>query len=216
MAQYSTRTYSWQDFIDDSVTWGDTNAWVSWTGNGTTIDGSTGFADLVFTGSTIDLGAVTTFLPIATADSTGTHSIAIQSSVLGDFSDAVTESVGAVTTRYVRFVTTVVNASAPAALNAFTSQLITDTQTETFVDLSVSASGTTLPISKNYSSIIGITYSAPHNREVILTDDTATAPVVTSYDIDTWGKVATATTATITIKGYPPVTTDSDGNIVIG
>ena len=59
MALYSTRTYDWQDLADDSVTWGD---WLEWTGNGTTINGSTGFDDLVYTTDARDLGSITTFI----------------------------------------------------------------------------------------------------------------------------------------------------------
>ena len=54
MAEFSIRTFDWQDLADDSVTWAD---WVEWTGNGTTINGSTGFDNLVVESGEIDLGS---------------------------------------------------------------------------------------------------------------------------------------------------------------
>ncbi len=43
----------------------------------------------------------------------------------------------------------------------------------------------------------------------------SSAPVVTAYNMDTWGKIAVATTATITLTGMPSITTDSVGNVVL-
>lgn len=234
MALYSIRTFDWQDLADETVAsiYMDTDyvdagyvtatapigwqEWTEWSGNGTTIDGSTGYDDLVYTGDTIDLGVSRTFYPTASVNSNGTSvSIAVQTSVLGDFTDAVTETLGAITGRYVRFVVTITNASATAQLDQFQSELFFDTIQETFDNLSISASGTTLPIARNYSSILGINYTGPHKFEVILTDNTASAPVVTSYDLDTWGKVASATTADVTVHGFPQVSADSNGNIVV-
>lgn len=233
MALYSIRTFDWQDLADETVAsiYMDTDyvdagyveatqpigwqEWTEWSGNGTTIDGSTGYDDLVYTGDTEDLGVSRTFYPTANAISNGTSvSIAIQTSADG-VSGWSTQTLGAITGRYVRFVVTVTNATETARLDSFQAELFFDTIQETFDNLSISASGTTLPIARNYSSILGINYTGPHKFEVILTDNTASAPVVTSYDLDTWGKVASATTADVTVHGFPQVSADSNGNIVV-
>jgi len=232
MSIYSTRTYDWQDLADESVAedyivtdYYDTGytlttsalgweEWTEWTGNGVTIDGSTGFDDLVYTGDVQDLGVERTFYFTATASSNGTHSIAIQKSADGS-SGWTTQSLGAVTARYIRFVVTVVNASVTAALDSFRAELFFEPIVETFNDFAVGATATTLPIARSYSSILSVDYAAPHNREVVLTDTTASAPKVIGYDLDTWGKVATATTATITLKGFPTLSADANGNIAV-
>jgi len=230
MAQYSTRTYTWQDLADESVVenyldtdYVDTDyfsntyplgweEWLEWTGNGTTIDGSTGFDDLVYTDTVVDFGVSRTFYPIAFARSNGTHSIAIQTSADGS-TGWTTQSLGAITARYVRVQVTVVNATETARLDQLEYRFESDPISETFYGLSVSDSGTALPIARNYSSILGIRYDAPQNFQVVLTDTTASAPEVTSYDLDTWGKIATSTTANVTVIGYPSIAADAQGNI---
>lgn len=214
MALTQNRTYTWQDLIDDSVTWSDTNPWVEWTGNGTTIDGSTGYADLVYTTSVQDLGVTRTFFPTCSALTNGTHSIAVETSANGT-TGWTAQTLGAITARYVRFVITVTNATETASLSSFETELFFDPIEETFNAFSVGATNTALPIAKNYSSILGIRYDAPANFQVVLTDTTASAPGVTSYDLDTWGKIASATTANVTVIGFPNVSADSNGNIVI-
>jgi len=72
-----------------------------------------------------------------------------------------------------------------------------------------------LPIRRTYGQLQGVTAHAPQNQQVILTDTTVTAPQVTNFNLDTWGKVAAATTATVTLTGYPAVSADSNGNIVV-
>lgn len=232
MALYSTRTYQWQDLADESVAedylvtdyvasdYFSTTAplgweeWTEWTGNGVTIDGSTGFDDLVYTGDTQDLGVERTFYFTATALSNGTHSIAIQKSADGS-TGWTTQSLGAITARYIRFVVTVVNASATARLDSFSAELFFDPIIETFNSFSVGATNTSLPIARNYSSIVGMSYDAPQNFQVVLSDTTASDPKVISYDLDTWGKVATSTTANITLRGFPQMAADSNGNIIV-
>ncbi len=233
MSEFSIRTYTWQDLADETVGSlymdagyvdagyaSETQAigwqeWIEWTGNGTTIDGSTGFADLVYTSPVEDLGVSRTFYPTASVRSNGTGvTIAVQISADGSTGWS-TQTLGAMTGRYIRFVVTVVNASATARLDEFEGEFFFDFIQETFDNLSISASGTTLPIANTYSGILGIRYDAPINRQVVLTDVTKTAPKVISYDMDTWGRVATATTANVTVIGFPNVAADSFGNIGI-
>lgn len=211
MAQYSTRTYSWQDLADDSVTWAD---WLEWTGNGTTIDGSTGYDNLVANSDVIDLGSSKTIVPLATVRSNGTSvSIAVQTSPDGSTSWA-TQTLGAITGRYFRFQITVVNASETARLDQIDAALVGDPISETLNAVSIGSTETALSPTFNYSKILGISYDAPKDVQVVLTDNTASAPAVSAYDLDTWGKVLTSTTANITIFGLQSVTTDSNGNIV--
>tara|TARA_R110000737_G_scaffold213494_1_gene230581 strand:- start:585 stop:1232 length:648 start_codon:yes stop_codon:yes gene_type:complete len=214
MALVSTRTYDWQDLADDSVTWGDTNAWLEWTGNGTTINGSTGFDDLVHTSAVFDLGTSVTFYPVITAEATGTVTIKLLTSL--DGIEPYTEVTPAVlTARYVKTKVTVANATATAELSSLESEFFTDALTETIVGLSIGATETTLPIRRVYGLVQGVSYNAPQNMEIILTDANTSAPKVTNYNLDTWGKVATATTATVTVEGYPAVSADSNGNIIV-
>ena len=213
MAEVSTRTYDWQDLADDSVTWGGTNSWVQWTGNGTTINGSTGFADLVFTSSANDFGVSRLFYALVGAESIGTHTIKL---LISDDNVSYTEvTPNSHTARYVKVKITVVNASVTAELTSFDAQFYFDPIVEIFDDLSISASGTTLPKARTYGSLTGISSSSAKNIQVVLTDETASAPVVTAFNMDTWGRVATATTATVTLTGMPGITTDSLGNIVV-
>ena len=210
MAQTSTRTYDWQDLADDSVTWAD---WLQWTGNGTTINGSTGFDDLVYTSGAKDFGVSRLFYALVDAQSVGTHSIKL---LISDDDVTYTEvTPNSHTARYVKVKITVANALASAQLTSFDAQFYFDPISESFDDLSISASGTTLPIAQTYGNVTGITGSSARNIQVVLTDETASAPVVTAYDMDTWGKIAVATTATITVTGMPSITTDSVGNVVL-
>lgn len=211
MSQYSTRTYDWQDLADDSVTWAD---WVEWTGNGTTINGSTGYDDLVYTSAAKDFGVSRLFYGLVNVRSNGTSNTV--KFLISDDDVTYTEvTPSAHTARYVKVKITVTNATATATLDSFDAQFYFEPISETFNDLSISSSGTTLPIARTYGTLAGITASTAQNIQAVLTDDTATAPVVTCYDMDTWGKVATATTATITLTGMPSVTSDSLGNIVL-
>ena len=209
MALVSTRTYTWAQLASSSVTWADFD---EWTGNGTTISGaSTDFAPLIYTTDEIDNGVSRTFYPTVVAVSNGSHAIVVQTSP--NNTDWTTVSLGAISARYVRFIVTVTNGSATASLTSVESELFFNTIQETFFNLSVGATATTLPISNTYSNILGIRYDAPHHFEVVLTDTTKTAPKVISYDLDTWGKIASATTANITVIGFPNVAVDSFGNI---
>jgi hypothetical protein len=208
MALYSTRTYDWQDLADDSVTWGD---WLEWTGNGTTINGSTGFDDLVHTTAANDLGSVTTFYPETAVDALGTVTVKY---LVSDDDVSYTEySPVVLTGRYVKVKVTIANATTTAELYRIESNYFTDPASETFKDLSISSSGTTLPIARTFGSLAGITASTSANIQAVLTDTTPTAPVVTCYDMDTWGKIAVNTTATITLTGYPSIAADSNGNV---
>ena len=208
MALYSTRTYDWQDLADDGVTWAD---WVEWTGNGTTINGSTGYDDLVYTTDARDLGSITTFYPETGVDALGTVTVKY---LVSDDNVTYTEySPGVFTGRYVKTKVTVANATTTAELYRIESNYFTDPVSETFKDLSISSSGTTLPIARTFGSLAGITASTPVHIQAVLTDTTPTAPVVTCYDNDTWGRVAVNTTATITLTGYPSIAVDSNGNV---
>ena len=208
MALYSIRTYDWQDLADDAVTWAD---WVEWTGNGTTINGSTGYDDLVYTSDAKDLGSITTFYPQTVVDALGTVTVKY---LVSDDDVTYTEySPGVLTGRYVKTKVTVVNATTTAELYRITSNYFTDPVSETFKDLSISSSGTTLPIARTFGSLAGITASTSANIQAVLTDTTPSAPVVTCYDMDTWGKIAVNTTATITLIGYPSIAVDSNGNV---
>ena len=210
MALYSTRTYSWQDLADNTVTWADFS---EWTGNGVDIGGDTGYDDLVYTTSAYDFGAVKTFYPTTIVDALGTVTVTY---LISDDDASYTEySPGIYTARYVKTKVTVVNATTTAELFSIESDYFTDTISETFYNLSISSSGTTLPITRALGQLAGITTSTPQNIQAVLTDDTATAPVVTTYDMDTWGKVAVNATATITLIGYPDVTSDANGNVVV-
>tara|TARA_R100000231_G_scaffold127210_2_gene97962 strand:+ start:34 stop:678 length:645 start_codon:yes stop_codon:yes gene_type:complete len=212
MALVSTRTFTWADLGTSSVTWNDTNPWTQWTGNGTTIGGSTGFADLVHTSSAFDFGSTVTFYPNVAVEAVGTVTVKLLTS---DDNVSYTEITPAVATaRYVKTKVTVANGSATAQLNSLSSEFFTDPITETFVNFSIGATATTLPIRRTYGLIQGVTAHAPANQQVILTDTTVTAPQVTNFNLDTWGKVAAATTATVTLVGYPAVSADSNGNIV--
>ena len=108
-----------------------------------------------------------------------------------------------------------VNAAATAQLLSIESDFFTDPISESIVNLSIGATETALPIRRSYGLVQGVTYVAPQNMQVILTDTSTSAPKVTNYNLDTWGKVATATTATVTVIGYPAVSADSNGNIVV-
>ena len=212
MALVSTRTYDWQDLADDSVTWA---TLLEWTGNGTTINGSTGFDNLVFTGDAFDFGTDVTFYPAITVDAIGTVTVKLLTSPAADPTNFTEITPGVATARYVKTKVTVANASATAQLLNVESDYFTDPISETFVNLSIGATQTTLPIRRTYGALQGVTYTAPQNMQVILTDTTVGAPKVTNYNLDTWGKVATATTATVTLQGYPAVSADSNGNIVV-
>lgn len=220
MALVSTRTYTWAQLASSSVTWGDTNPFLEWTGNGTTISGaSTDFGNLVHTTDAIDFGASRDFFCTATAISTGSHAIVIQTSP--DDTTYTNKSVtDDLTGRYVKFQVTVTNGSASAELQSIETEIFFDPIEETFDNFSVGATATTLPIARNYSRILNMNFAIKHDVSglqkfvVALTDVTKTAPKVISYDLDTWGKVATATTADITLKGFPLMST-SGGNIVV-
>ena len=187
MALSSTRTYTWQDLDDENPTGLGYLPWsnfTQWTGNGVTIDGSTGSANLVHTTTEVDLGSDRDFYIQASAESVGTHSFVVQ-------------------------------------VNNIDSKVMFDVVEETFDDFSVGATATTLPITRNYSRILNMNYTIKHDVSglqkfvVAMTDVTKTAPKVISYDMDTWGKVATATTADITLKGFPRMTV-TNGNISVG
>ena len=210
MALVSTRTFDWQNLADDTVTWAD---WVQWTGNGTTINGSTGFADLVHTSDAFDFGSSVTFYPTVAVDAIGTVTVKLLTSPDNTTYTEITPAVA--TARYVKTKVTVANGSATAELLSLSSQFFTDPISETFVNFSIGATATTLPIRRTYGQIQGVTAHAPQNQQVILTDTTVTAPQVTNFNLDTWGKVAAATTATVTLTGYPAVSADSNGNIVV-
>jgi len=213
MALASTRTFTWAELGTSSVTWGDTNPWTQWTGNGTTIGGSTGFADLVHTTDAFDFGTSVTFYPAITVDAIGTVTVKLLTSP--DDSTYTEITPGVATARYVKTKVTVVNASATAQLLSIESDFFTDPISESIVNLSIGATETALPIRRSYGLVQGVTYVAPQNMQVILTDTSTSAPKVTNYNLDTWGKVASATTATVTVIGYPAVSADSNGNIVV-
>lgn len=211
---FSTRTYDWQDLADDSVTWAD---WVEWTGNGTTIDGSTGYDDLVVESGEIDLGSDKNFVVTASAITNGTHSIVIKVKLDGgSFVDKTVSDT--LSGRYVKFEITVVNGSATAELEAFEANVVEDTMGETFnqLDLSTltgSVAGRTLPITRNYNRVLSITANAPDNFQIVTTAS-GSAPAVKGVNLDTWGKIDADCTADITINGLPAMATSS-GNIVL-
>jgi hypothetical protein len=209
MALVSTRTYDWQDLADDSVTWA---TLLEWTGNGTTINGSTGFADLVHTSAAFDFGSVVTFYPTVFVDAIGTVTVKLLTSPDNTTYTEITP--GVASARYVKTKVTVANGSATAQLLSLESQFFTDPISETFVALSIGATETALPIRRSYGQVQGVTAHAPANQQVILTDTTVGAPKVTNFNLDTWGKVAAATTATVTLIGYPAISADSNGNII--
>ena len=220
MALSSTRTYTWAQLASSSVTWAD---FTQWTGNGVTITGaSTDFADLVHTTTEVDLGSDRDFYIQASAESVGTHSFVVQvdDSARSGFADK-DPTTDVLNGRYVKLQVTVVNGSATAQLNNIDSKVMFDVVEETFDDFSVGATATTLPITRNYSRILNMNYTIKHDVSglqkfvVAMTDVTKTAPKVISYDMDTWGKVATATTADITLKGFPRMTV-TNGNISVG
>jgi len=211
MALVSTRTYDWQDLADDTVTWADL---LEWTGNGTTINGSTGFADLVHTSAAFDFGSDVTFYPTVFVDAIGTVTVKLLTSPAADPTNFTEITPGVATARFVKTKVTVANGSATAQLLSLESEFFTDPISETFVALSIGATETTLPIRRSYGQVQGVTAHAPANQQVILTDTTVGAPKVTNFNLDTWGKVAAATTATVTLIGYPAVSADSNGNII--
>jgi len=210
MALVSTRTYDWQDLADDTVTWA---TLLQWTGNGTTINGSTGFDDLVHTSSAFDFGESVTFYPTVFVEAVGTVTVKLLTSPDDTTYTEITP--GVATARYVKTKVTVANASATAQLLSLQSEFFTDPISETFVNFSIGASATTLPIRRAYGLVQGVTAHAPQNMQVILTNTSTSAPQVTNYNLDTWGKIETATTATVTLIGYPAVSADSNGNIVV-
>jgi len=211
MSQYSTRTYDWQDLADDSVTWAD---WLEWTGNGTTINGSTGFDDLVYTSAAKDFGISRLFYGLVNVVSNGT-TVVVKFLISDDDVSYTEVTPSAHTARYVKVKITVTNATETATLDSFDAEFYFEPIAEIFKDLSISSSGTTLPIARTYGSLAGITASTPVHIQAVLTDTTPGAPVVTCYDNDTWGRVAVNTTASITLTGMPSVTSDSLGNIVL-
>jgi hypothetical protein len=235
MSVVSTRTYDWQDLADESVTELYTESgyfvgddyiagtaplgweeWLEWTGNGTTIDGSTGFANLVYTSDPIDLGSVTNFVVTATAISNGTHSIVIK---VSDDNVSYTDKTVSDTLsgRYVKFQVTVVNGSVTASLDSFEASTFTDTISESFNQLDLSTlSGTTasrvLPITRNYNRILSVTANSTDSFQIVTTASGG-APAVKGVNLDTWGKIDADTTADITVNGLPAMATDSNGNI---
>jgi hypothetical protein len=235
MSVVSTRTYDWQDLADEVITGlyaetgyfvGDDYAnagspigwqeWLEWTGNGTTIDGSTGFANLVYTSDEIDLGSDVNFVVTATAITNGTHSIVIKVKPDGGaFADTTVNDT--LTGRYVKFEVTVVNASVTASLDSFEASTFTDTISESFNQLDLSTlSGTTasrvLPITRNYNRILSITANSTDSFQIVTTASGG-APAVKGVNLDTWGKIDADTTADITVNGLPAMATDSNGNI---
>ena len=224
MALSSTRTYTWQDLDDENPTGLGYLPWsnfTQWTGNGVTIDGSTGFANLVHTTTEVDLGSDRDFYIQASAESVGAHSFVVQVKPNGgSYADKNPVS-DVLNGRFVKLQVTVVNGSATAQLNNIDSAVMFDVVEETFDDFSVGATATTLPITRNYSRILNMNYTIKHDVTglqkfvVAMTDVTKTAPKVISFDMDTWGKVATATTADITLKGFPRMTV-TNGNISVG
>ena len=210
MAQFSIRTFTWADLGTSSVTWGD---WTEWSGNGTTIGGSTGFGNLVVTSDEIDLGADKNFVVTASVLSNGTNSVVIQ--VKPDGGAFANKTVSdTLTGRFVKFQVTVVNGSATARLDSFEGDVIEDTISESFNQLSVASGGTTLPITRNYNRVLNITSTTSDSKQVVTTAS-GTAPAVKGVDLDTWGKVDANITADITVIGLPAMATDSAGNIVL-
>lgn len=210
MAQFSIRTFTWADLGTSSVTWGD---WTEWSGNGTTIGGSTGFGNLVVTSDEIDLGADKNFVVTASVLSNGTNSVVIQ--VKPDGGAFANKTVSdTLTGRFVKFQVTVVNGSETARLDSFEGNVIEDTISESFNQLSVASGGTTLPITRNYNRVLNITSTTSDSKQVVTTAS-GTAPAVKGVDLDTWGKVDANITADITVIGLPAMATDSAGNIVL-
>ena len=210
MAQFSIRTFTWADLASSSVTWND---WTEWSGNGTTIGGSTGFGNLVVTSDEIDLGADKNFVVTASVLSNGTNSVVIQ--VKPDGGAFANKTVSdTLTGRFVKFQVTVVNGSATARLDSFEGDVIEDTISESFNQLSVASGGTTLPITRNYNRVLNITSTTSDSKQVVTTAS-GTAPAVKGVDLDTWGKVDADCTADITVNGLPAMATDSAGNIVL-
>tara|TARA_Y100000114_G_scaffold35748_1_gene31290 strand:- start:239 stop:877 length:639 start_codon:yes stop_codon:yes gene_type:complete len=210
MAQFSIRTFTWADLASSSVTWND---WTEWSGNGTTIGGSTGFGNLVVTSDEIDLGADKNFVVTASVLSNGTNSVVIQ--VKPDGGAFANKTVSdTLTGRFVKFQVTVVNGSATARLDSFEGDVIEDTISESFNQLSVASGGTTLPITRNYNRVLNITSTTSDSKQVVTTAS-GTAPAVKGVDLDTWGKVDANITADITVIGLPAMATDSAGNIVL-
>jgi len=210
MAQFSIRTFTWADLASSSVTWED---WTEWSGNGTTIGGSTGFGNLVVTSDEIDLGADKNFVVTASVLSNGTNSVVIQ--VKPDGGAFANKTVSdTLTGRFVKFQVTVVNGSATARLDSFEGDVIEDTISESFNQLSVASGGTTLPITRNYNRVLNITSTTSDSKQVVTTAS-GTAPAVKGVDLDTWGKVDANITADITVIGLPAMATDSAGNIVL-
>ncbi len=210
MAQFSIRTFTWADLASSSVTWND---WTEWSGNGTTIGGSTGFGNLVVTSDEIDLGADKNFVVTASVLSNGTNSVVIQVKPDGGAFSNKTVS-DTLTGRFVKFQVTVVNGSATARLDSFEGDVIEDTISESFNQLSVASGGTTLPITRNYNRVLNITSTTSDSKQVVTTAS-GTAPAVKGVDLDTWGKVDANITADITVIGLPAMATDSAGNIVL-
>ena len=160
-----------------------------------------------------DFGTSVTFYPAITVDAIGTVTVKLLTSPDDTTYTEITP--GVATARYVKTKVTVVNAAATAQLLSIESDFFTDPISESIVNLSIGATETALPIRRSYGLVQGVTYVAPQNMQVILTDTSTSAPKVTNYNLDTWGKVATATTATVTVIGYPAVSADSNGNIVV-
>jgi len=235
--QYSTRTYTWQDLADETVTELYTEAgyfdgdnyilataalgweeWTQWTGNGVTIDGSTGFANLVVTSGVIDLGSIKKFVVTASVDSNGSNAVVIQ--VSDNNSSYTNKGVSdTLSGRYVKFQITVTNGSATAQLNSFEGEVIEDTIQETFKALDISGltgsvAARTLAITRNYNQILGITANAPDGFQIV-TVASGSAPTVKGVNLDTWGKVDADCTADITVSGLPAMAADSNGNIVL-
>lgn len=214
MAQFSIRTFTWADLGTSSVTWAD---WNEWSGNNTTIGGSTGFGNLVVESGEIDLGSVKNFVVTGTAISNGTHSIVVKiKQATGSFVDTAISST--MSGQFVKFEVTVVNGSETARLDSFEGQIVTDPITETFNQLDLSGlsgtvAGRTLPITKNYNRILSITANAPDGFQIVTTAS-GSAPAVKGVDLDTFDKVDKDCTADITITGLPAMAASS-GNIIL-
>ena len=216
MAQFSIRTFTWADLSSSSVTWAD---WTQWSGNGTTIGGSTGFGDLVVTTGEIDLGAIKNFVVTASVNSNGTNSVVIQVSNTSGSGFANKTVSNTLTGRFVKFQVTVANGSATARLDTFEAEVVEDTISESFNQLDLSGlSGTSasrvLPITRNYNRVLSITANAPDAFQIVTTAS-GTAPAVKGVNLDTFGKVDADCTADITVNGLPAMATDSAGNIVL-
>ena len=214
------KEFDWSDLGSTGISggWGD---WTSWDGTGFPTDLAPS-SQLVFTTDVEDLGSVRTVYPLVNVitNTDTAHTIQFITSNTGAFSgEESTVSAGVLTARYIKVKVTVTNTTERPGIEELQFQYLADIISETILDVAVihdTQDEFELPIKNSYSKILGVTeLEHTGTRQVLLTDSTATAPKVRVVDLDTWGKISSDTTVSVSLVGYPNITTATNGDVVL-